>query len=82
MPTFGATEETIVVQPLLIVLIVVLVPFLFGIIIALFQWLWNTTMPQVFDMKAITFWQACRLLILAAALFGSGAIFRINLIRF
>jgi succinate dehydrogenase hydrophobic anchor subunit len=79
---FGATEETIVVQPLLIVLIVVLVPFLFGIIIALFQWLWNTTMPQVFDMKAITFWQACRLLILAAALFGSGAIFRINLIRF
>ena len=69
-------------QPLLLVLIALLVPIVFGIVIALFQWLWNTTMPQVFDMKAITFWQACRLLILAAALFGSGAIFRINLIRF
>ena len=69
-------------QPLLLVLIALLVPIVFGIVIALFQWLWNTTMPQVFDMKAITFWQAFRLLLLAAMLFGGGAIFRINLITF
>ena len=79
---FGAPKETIVVQPLLLVLIALLVPIVFGIVIALFQWLWNTTMPQVFDMKAITFWQAFRLLLLAAMLFGGGAIFRINLITF
>lgn len=36
----------------------------------LLQWLWNITMPQVFSLKEITYWQAFRLLIIAAILFG------------
>jgi hypothetical protein len=36
----------------------------------IFQWLWNITMPQVFNLKEITFWQAFRLLLIAGLLFG------------
>jgi uncharacterized membrane protein len=36
----------------------------------LFQWLWNITIPELFNLKAITFWQAFRLLIIAGMLFG------------
>lgn len=43
---------------------------LFFLMTALFQWLWNITMPQVFNQKEITFWQAFRLLLLAWILFG------------
>ena len=35
-----------------------------------FQWLWNITIPQVFGLKEITYWQAFRLLIIAGILFG------------
>lgn len=37
-----------------------------------FRWLWNITMPEVFGVKSLTFWQAFRILILAAILFGGG----------
>jgi hypothetical protein len=37
-----------------------------------FQLLWNTTMPQVFKLGEITFWQAFRLLLLASILGYSG----------
>ena len=37
--------------------------------VALFKWLWNSTMPQVFDLKEITFWQAFRLILIASFLF-------------
>lgn len=43
---------------------------IFFLICALLQWLWNITMPQVFNLKPITFWQALRLIIIAAILFG------------
>lgn len=36
----------------------------------LLHWLWNITMPQVFNLKEITFWQAFRLLLIAGILFG------------
>lgn len=36
----------------------------------IFMWLWNMTCPQVFKLSEITYWQAFRLLILAALLFG------------
>jgi hypothetical protein len=35
---------------------------------AIFQWLWNITMPQVFGLKQIGFWLAFRLLLLAGFL--------------
>ena len=37
-----------------------------------FRWLWNTTVPDVFGLKSLTFWQAFRVLLLAAILFGGG----------
>lgn len=50
-------------------LVFVVVGFLF-LIAWLLQWLWNITMPQVFNLKEITYWQGFRLLIIAAILFG------------
>jgi len=47
---------------------------IFLLIVALLQWLWNTTMPEVFGLKTVTYLQAMRLLIIAAILFGGGAI--------
>jgi hypothetical protein len=58
--------------PALIVGAILAVLVLLPLLIALFQWLWNITMPQVFGLNVITFWQAFRLLILAAFLFGTG----------
>ena len=46
---------------------------LFFAVTALFQWLWNLTVPEVFGLKRITYWQAFRLLILAGMLFGGPA---------
>lgn len=40
----------------------------------LLQWLWNITMPQVFNLKEITYWQSFRLLLIAGILFGGGNI--------
>lgn len=37
---------------------------------ALLMWLWNITMPQVFRLPTIQYWQAFRLLIIATILFG------------
>ena len=46
---------------------------LFFVVTALFRWLWNITMPEVFGLKRITYWQAFRLLIMAGMLFGGPA---------
>jgi len=43
---------------------------IFVVMVFIFELLWNTTMPQVFKLGAITFWQAFRLLLLASILFG------------
>ena len=43
---------------------------IFFVLILIFKWLWNITMPEVFGIKAVTFWQAFRILILASILFG------------
>ena len=51
---------------------IILIPVLIAVFTAIFQWLWNTTMPEVFGLKEITFWPALRLLIIASLLFGAG----------
>ena len=53
-------------------LFAVVVLLLFPLAVALFQWLWNTTMPEVFGLKIITFWQAFRLLLITQFLFSGG----------
>ncbi len=51
---------------------IVLIVLLIGLAIWLFQWLWNITMPEVFSLKQISYWQSFRLLIIAAFIFGVG----------
>jgi len=55
--------------PNLLVFIIIGVA-LFLLVTALFQWLWNITMPDVFNLKTINYWQAFRLLLIAGLLFG------------
>lgn len=43
----------------------------FFLIVAIFQWLWNSTMPQVFKLGEINFWQALRMLLISGFIFGS-----------
>jgi len=43
-----------------------------AIVTLIFRWLWNITVPDVFGLKTLTFWQAFRILLLAAILFGGG----------
>lgn len=59
----------------------VLIGAFFGLVIGLvilalitlfFRWLWNITMPEVFGLNTLTFWQAFRIMILSAILFGGG----------
>lgn len=52
-----------------------IIPALIYTITSLLQYLWNTTMPQIFGLNEITFWQSFRLLLIATILFGG---FRFN----
>jgi hypothetical protein len=45
---------------------------------AIFQWLWNITMPEAFGLRPIRFWIAFRLLLIAAFL-ASGSLIKLNL---
>jgi hypothetical protein len=42
----------------------------FAIFVLVFRWIWNRTVPAVFGLKEITFWQAVGILILASILTG------------
>ncbi len=44
---------------------------------AILMWLWNITIPRIFNVREITFWEAFRLIIIAGILFGEG--FGINI---
>ena len=59
----------------LIIAIAVLAIF---IVPAIFQFLWNITMPEVFGLKVISYWQAFRLLLLAGMIFGAGSLLKFN----
>lgn len=52
------------------------VPFItlgFFLVSAIFQWLWNTTLVDIFYIKKIRFWQSVRLLLMAMILTGGGS---------
>ena len=42
----------------------------FVIFVFIFRWIWNHTVPAVFGLKEITFWQAVGILVLASILTG------------
>jgi hypothetical protein len=50
-------------QILTLVIVVVILGILIGICIT--QYIWNATMPEIFGVKEITFWQIVGLLILS-----------------
>ena len=52
------------------IMIVALGICIFFFVVWIFRWLWNITMPQVFNFNEITYWQAFRLLLIAAMVFG------------
>ncbi|MDL5053524.1 hypothetical protein QQ056_08210 [Oscillatoria laete-virens NRMC-F 0139] len=42
------------------------------IVIWIFQLLWNSTLPDLFGWKIISFWTSFKLILIAAILFGGG----------
>lgn len=44
------------------------------IVSALVMWLWNITVPEVFGLKRIQYWQALRLWLIVAVLVGAGGL--------
>jgi len=45
---------------------------LLAIVTLIFRWLWNTTMPDVFGVKSLSFGQAFKILLISSMLFGGG----------
>jgi hypothetical protein len=61
-----------------VLIFMILVAILFFAIPTFLQWLWNMTIPELFGLKGLTYWQAFRLLLIAGLLFGPGAFLRFN----
>lgn len=53
------------------IIIILVLAWLF-LMPAILSWLWNMTMPEIFGLKTIEYWQAFRLIIIAAILTGGG----------
>lgn len=60
------------------VIVVALWVLAFFIACAVFQWLWNTTMPDQFGLKRVRYWVAVRLLLIAALLASGGQPIKLN----
>ena len=43
---------------------------LVAILVVIFRWLWNSTLPEVFGVRELNFWQAFKIMLLAGILFG------------
>ncbi|WP_343881209.1 hypothetical protein [Rhodanobacter caeni] len=54
--------------------VAIMIILVFMISVALFQWLWNTTMPEAFGLREIRFWVAFRLTLIAGMLTSGGFI--------
>ena len=50
----------------------------FFIVPLIFQLLWNYTVPEIFGLREIRFWQSFRLLLMAGMLFGAGNYVHLN----
>jgi hypothetical protein len=65
----GRREEAM--DPIVTTLLVVVGALIgFVVFVLVFRWIWNHTVPAVFGLKEITFWQAVGILILASILTG------------
>lgn len=61
-----------------VLVLVVFIVIVFFVGVAVFQWLWNITMPMQFGLKVVRFWVAFRLLLIAGLL-TSGGLLRFNI---
>jgi hypothetical protein len=52
-------------------MLIVFIFVLLFIVPAILQWLWNMTIPELFQLKEISFWQAFRLIIICKILFAA-----------
>lgn len=57
-------------QALGMIIGIVIALVLIAIFVVIFRWLWNSTMPEVFGVKELSFGQSLKILILASILFG------------
>lgn len=48
----------------------IIIAALFLILAFVLSWLWNTTMPDVFSVNTINFWQALKMMLIVSILFG------------
>ncbi len=60
------------------VVIVGMVLFWFFLLPAILEWLWNMTIPEVFGLKEITYWQSFRLIIISGILMGGGSFIKLT----
>jgi hypothetical protein len=44
----------------------------------IFQLLWNITVPEIFGLRTIRYWQAFHLLLMASMIFGAGNFLHFN----
>ena len=47
----------------------------------IFQLLWNITVPEIFGLTRIRYWQGFRLLLIASMIFGAGSFVHFNFNR-
>lgn len=53
-------------------MVITIIVLVFLLLVGLFQILWNTTMPEVFNLKKITLGQAFKMMLMGWVLFGGG----------
>lgn len=53
----------------------------FFVVPLIFQSLWNVTVPEIFGLKRIRYWQGFRLLLIASMIFGAGSFVHFNFNR-
>jgi glucan phosphoethanolaminetransferase (alkaline phosphatase superfamily) len=70
------TITTLVSQYAAFILVVAML--MLFLLAALLVWLWNATIPSIFGMREISFWEGMRLLLISYILFGGFATFQYN----
>ena len=55
------THESIEINAGLMIALVIV-----AILVVIFRWLWNSTLPDVFGVREVTFWQAFKIMLLAS----------------
>jgi hypothetical protein len=66
--------NTTIMQSIGAIGLVLLVGLLFLAVLFLTQWLWNTTVSDIFKIRRITLWETFKILLLSSILFGGATL--------